>query len=113
VDPEPIRDAFVLCARKLLARGARLGLATHDERLAERCLAEVRAAGLGPDRYEFQVLLGGREELWEKWKAAGSRVRGYRPFGPEWRAYSQRRLRKNPQILRHVVRNALGLGPAR
>jgi proline dehydrogenase len=113
VDPDPIRDAYVLCARKLLARGASLGLATHDEGLADRCLAEVRAAGAGPDRYEFQVLLGVREPLWEKWRAAGSRVRVYVPFGPEWRAYTQRRLRKNPQILRHVLRNALGLGPAR
>ena len=37
--------------------------------------------------------------------AAGTRVRVYVPYGPEWRSYSQRRLRKNPQIVRHVVRN--------
>jgi len=40
-------------------------------------------------------------------------VRVYVPFGPEWRAYSQRRLKKNPQILRHVVRDTLGLGRSR
>jgi proline dehydrogenase len=110
VEPEPIREAFVEIARKLFARGARVGLATHDEGLGERCLAVVRELGVAKERYEFQVLLGVREELWERWKKAGNVVRVYVPFGPEWRAYSQRRLRKNPQILRHVMRDALGLG---
>jgi len=109
VDPEPIREAFVDCARKLLARGASLGFATHDDGLAERCIAEARAARADPESFEFQVLLGVREELWERWKGAGHRVRVYVPFGPEWRAYSLRRLRKNPQILRHVMRGSLGL----
>ncbi len=113
VDPEPIREAYVEIARKLFARGARVGLATHDEGLGARCLAVAREAGVPKDRYEFQVLLGVREELWERWKNAGYVVRVYVPFGPEWRAYSQRRLRKNPQILRHVMRDTLGLGRAK
>jgi len=110
VDAEAIRKAYVECARKLFARGARIGLATHDDGMAERCLTVVRELGVEKQRYEFQVLLGVREELWERWKAGGHVVRVYVPFGPEWRAYSQRRLRKNPQILRHVMRGALGLG---
>ena len=110
VEPEPIRAAYVEIARKLFARGARVGLATHDEGLGERCLEVARELNVAKERYEFQVLLGVREELWERWKRAGHVVRVYVPFGPEWRAYSQRRLRKNPQILRHVVRDTLGLG---
>lgn len=110
VDPEPIRAAYVDCARRLFARGARVALATHDEKLADRCLAVAREMRIEPDRYEFQVLLGVREELWERWKRAGLRVRVYVPYGPEWRAYSQRRLRKNPQMLRHVLRNAVRMG---
>ena len=110
VDPEPIRTAYVECTRRLFARGARVALATHDDGLADRCLAVAREQRVAPDRYEMQVLLGVREELWEKWKNAGLRVRVYVPYGPEWRAYSQRRLRKNPQILRHLMRNAIGVG---
>jgi proline dehydrogenase len=109
VEAEPIRIAFVECARRLFARGARISLATHDEGLADRCLALTRELDVPLDRFEFQVLLGVREELWDKWKRAGHTVRVYVPYGPEWRAYSQRRLRKNPQILRHVIRNAVGL----
>jgi proline dehydrogenase len=109
-EAEPIRAAYVECARLLAARGAKLSLATHDDDLAERCVALLRELERPADSYEFQVLLGVREELWEKWKRAGHRVRVYVPYGPEWRAYSQRRLRKNPQILRHVMRDALRLG---
>jgi proline dehydrogenase len=107
VDPDPIRDANVECSRKLFERGATIGFATHDEVLGERLLALCRALGVTPDRFEFEVLLGVREPLWEAWRDAGHRVRVYVPYGPEWRAYSTRRLRKNPQIFRHVTRDLL------
>ncbi len=110
VEPEPIRAAFVECSRLLFARGARASFATHDERLAERLLELCRAQGIGRERYELQVLLGVREPLWESWRAAGHPVRVYVPYGPEWRAYSTRRLRKNPQIFRHVLRDLLRPG---
>lgn len=107
--PDPIRDAYVECTRTLLERGASVSLATHDERMAARCLAIADELGLGPERYEMQVLLGVREPLWREWRDAGRTVRVYVPYGPEWRAYSTRRLKKNPQIFRHVLRDTLGL----
>lgn len=106
-EPEPIRSAYLEAARLLLARGARVSFATHDEALAERLMALCRSLSVPRRDYEFQVLLGVREPLWHKWRAAGERVRVYVPFGPEWRAYSTRRLRKNPEIFRHVVRDLL------
>jgi proline dehydrogenase len=108
VDPEPIRVAYVDCCRALLARGAFVGFATHDDLLAQRLVALVSELGVPGTGYEFQVLLGVREPLWRTWQAAGHVVRVYVPFGPEWRPYSTRRLRKNPQILRHVLRDLLG-----
>lgn len=109
-EPEPIRTAYVECSRLLLERGDFVAFATHDDVLAERCLREVRARELGSDRYEFQVLLGVQEPLWSHWRDAGHPVRVYVPYGPDWRAYSQRRLRKNPQIFWHVTRDLFGLG---
>ncbi|MBI1382728.1 MAG: hypothetical protein GC161_16765 [Planctomycetaceae bacterium] len=106
-EPEPIRAAFVECARLLAERKAQLSLATHDELLAERVLPELTRRGYGKTDYEFQVLLGVREPLWATWRAAGHTVRVYVPYGPEWRPYSTRRLRKNPQIFRHVMRDTL------
>ena len=104
-ETEPIRRAFVDCTRLLLERGAYVGLATHDDVLADELFGILRAMDLDERRYELQVLLGVRESLWQTWRDAGHPVRVYVPYGPEWRAYSTRRLRKNPQILRHVVRD--------
>jgi proline dehydrogenase len=109
-EPEPIRDAYVACVRQLCKRRTKLSLATHDDVLADRCLAVLREHDYKRDEYEFAVLLGVREELWERWSRAGHIVRVYVPYGPEWRPYSIRRMRKNPAILGHVLRNMVGLG---
>lgn len=106
-EPEAIRDAFLACTRKLFEKGAHVRLATHDGPMAERLIALVEELGVEKERYEFQVLMGVQEQLWNRWRDAGHRVRVYVPYGPEWRAYSTRRLQKNPEIIRHVMRNAL------
>jgi proline dehydrogenase len=106
-DPIRIREAYVQCVQKLVGRNARVCLATHDEFLAEACIGLVQAAGYAKNAYEFQVLLGVREELWSRWSQAGHSVRVYVPYGPDWRAYSLRRMKKNPQIVGHVMRNML------
>lgn len=106
-DPIRIREAFVQCVEKLVGRGARLSLATHDEHLATSCIEILRANERPADSYEFQVLLGVREELWDRWKSDGHTVRVYVPYGPDWQAYSLRRMRKNPQIVGHVMRKML------
>lgn len=104
-EPEPIRVAFLECLKLLIARGAKLSLATHDDGMAARALEMLGELRVPRERFEFQVLLGVREPLWEQWQSAGHRVRVYVPFGPDWRAYSIRRMRKNPQIVGHVMRS--------
>lgn len=102
---EPIRDAFIACTERLWDRGARVRLATHDAVMADRLFELVRARNLPTSEYELQVLLGVQQKLWQRWKSAGHPVRVYVPFGPEWKAYSLRRLAKNPQIMRAIVHN--------
>jgi len=109
-DHAVIRQAFVDCAKQLFARGHRVALATHDDIMAEQVLTHVRSEGIDASRYEFEVLLGVRNALWDQWQSGGHRVRVYVPFGPQWRSYSQRRLRKNPEILGHVMRNFFRAG---
>jgi proline dehydrogenase len=105
VDPQPISAAFFECSRKLFERGAYVSLATHDDTLADQLLEYCRTNEIGQDRYELQVLMGVRERLWQAWKRANEPVRVYVPYGPDWRAYSTRRLKKNPQILQHLMRD--------
>jgi proline dehydrogenase len=108
--PEPIRDAFVQLTELLLTNGHTVAIATHDARLADRVLERQARIGIPDERTYFEVLLGVQEKLWSTWKARGKAVRAYVPYGPQWRAYSQRRLRKNPEILRHLIKATLRLG---
>ena len=50
------------------------------------------------------MLLGVREDLRDKIVAAGHPLRVYIPFGPDWYAYSVRRLRENPQLAGYVLK---------
>ncbi|MDP6761572.1 MAG: proline dehydrogenase family protein [Planctomycetota bacterium] len=106
-DPEPIRAAFVAACERLWRSGARVCLATHDQALGARLILALGKLGRRVEDYEFQVLMGVQEQLWEHWRAAGHPVRVYVPFGPQWRAYSQRRLSHNPDLLKAVVGNLL------
>lgn len=109
---EDIRGAFVACTNELFRRGHKVALATHDESLGARLLHEISEARIASERFSFEVLMGVQEHLWEHWRDAGHRVLVYVPYGPEWRSYSQRRLRKNPEVLRHLLRNAFLPQPA-
>lgn len=106
-DPEPIREAFIACTRKLFERGDHVALATHDGGMAERLLALVEELGVPKERFEFEVLMGIQQPLWAKWRDGGHKVRVYVPYGRCWRAYSTRRLKHNPEIFRNVTRQLL------
>lgn len=107
---DPIRDAFVACAEKLWDRGANVRLATHDAGLADRLFASLNARGIHSQECELQVLLGVQEPLWNRWRLEGRPVRVYVPFGPDWKAYSLRRLTRNPQLMRAVIKNFITPG---
>jgi proline dehydrogenase len=95
-EPAAVRTAYVRALELLLAAGSRLALATHDEWLLGESLRLVEQAGLGPDGYEVQMLLGVREERATRLVADGRRVRVYVPYGVRWYEYSLRRLLENP-----------------
>ena len=63
---------------------------------------------LETSEYEFQMLLGVREDLARRLVADGHRLRIYVPFGQHWYAYSLRRLQENPKIAGYIAADALG-----
>jgi proline dehydrogenase len=106
-DPELIRRNFVLALERMFDLGCYVGIATHDEILVWESLRLIRKHGLEPEQYEFQMLLGVDEQLRSILIDAGHRLRVYVPYGPQWYAYSVRRLRENPQIAGHALRAML------
>jgi proline dehydrogenase len=99
-DPESVRTSFVQCLDALLAAGAHVAAATHDETL-------IRAA-LDRRVPEFQMLLGVREDRARELVAAGHALRVYVPFGDQWYAYSLRRLQENPAMATTIARATIG-----
>lgn len=104
---EAIRFGFVETMSALWEGGAKVAVATHDDWLVSAALREIEERGLGPERYEFQLLLGVREELADELVRGGHTVRIYVPYGRRWYEYSIRRLQENPKIAGYVARDTL------
>ena len=103
-----ISDAFVALTERLLEADAYPGVATHDPDIIERVKASARERGIGPDRFEFQLLFGIRRDLQRQLLADGYRVRVYVPFGTEWYPYFMRRLAERPANVLFVLRSLFG-----
>lgn len=93
---EEVDRSFVELTKTLLAHGNYPGIATHDERMIEATVAFAREEGIGPDRFEFQMLHGVRRDLQTQLVSDGWRVRAYVPFGEHWYPYLMRRLAERP-----------------
>ena len=104
---EAVRFNFVETISALWEGGAKVAVATHDEALAAKALELIGERGLGHERYEFQLLLGVREELADELVRGGHTVRIYVPYGQKWYEYSLRRLQENPKLAGYVARDTL------
>jgi proline dehydrogenase len=102
-DFDEVRANYVRALEALVAQGARVAIATHDEYLLQEAQRIVREAGLSRDRYEFQMLLGVRPDRGDRLVADGHPLRIYVPFGTHWYEYSLRRLQENPKIAGYVA----------
>jgi proline dehydrogenase len=108
VDADEIRSSFNGLLEQLFdGGGARVAIATHDPALVAYAEDMIGKMGVAKERYEFQMLLGVAGTLRRKLVAKGHPLRVYVPFGELWYAYSLRRLRENPNIAGHIVRNLL------
>jgi proline dehydrogenase len=105
---EAVRANYVRGMEELLNAGCYLAIATHDEWLIDEGKRLVADHGLGPDEYEFQMLLGVRPQLGDALIAEGHRLRIYVPFGAHWYEYSLRRLQENPSIAGYIATDTLG-----
>ena len=103
-----VRANYVRCLETLVAQGTYIGIVTHDEHLIGEALRIVQDAGLPPDRYEFQMLLGVSPDRADELVAQGHRLRVYVPYGTHWYEYSVRRLQENPKIAGYVAADAFG-----
>lgn len=100
-----INKNFALVLEEMIRNRAYVGIATHNEDLVWEAMRIIDQHGLKREDYEFQMLLGVDPELRDIILKAGHRLRVYVPFGKQWYAYCIRRLKENPAIARHIIKN--------
>jgi len=103
-DKQAVRDNYMKCLELMLKNGNYVGIATHDKYLIDKSYELIKALNIPKDMFEFQMLLGVREDLRDKINKDGYKVRIYVPFGEDWYKYSIRRLQENPQLAGHIVK---------
>jgi proline dehydrogenase len=103
-DYDAVRANFVRALDELIPTAGTIAVATHDEWLIEQSLRRVSQM----KRYEFQMLLGVREERASKLVREGHRLRIYVPFGEHWYEYSLRRLQENPAMAGTIAKATVG-----
>ena len=96
---------YVRLMRKLLDEGTYPAIATHDPKMLDATVAYARERGVGPERFEFQMLYGIRRDLQRKLVGQGHRLRLYVPYGTAWYPYFMRRLAERPANIAFIVRS--------
>ena len=104
---EEVRANFRKLLRLMLDGGCYPAIATHDDPLVADARALIKERGLRPDQYEFQMLLGVKENLRRRILADGHHLRVYVPFGEDWYGYSTRRLKENPEMAGMIAKAVL------
>ena len=107
---EEVRQNYRDLLDLMLDNGLYVGIATHDEALIQYGLDSVKKRNLKKEEYEFQMLLGVRENRRDEILKLGHNLRVYVPFGVDWYGYSTRRLKENPQMVGHIVKSIFGIG---
>jgi proline dehydrogenase len=102
---QEIRDNYLKILETILKSGNYVGIATHDEYLINEAKKMISELKISKDKFEFQMLLGVREDLRDKINNEGFKIRIYVPFGKDWYPYSVRRLKENPQIAGYVFKS--------
>jgi proline dehydrogenase len=104
---DTVRINFVEAVQALLDLGAYVAVATHDDWVQADVLTLIEERRLAPEEYEFQMLLGVRQDLGDELVREGHRLRIYVPFGRQWYEYSLRRLQENPKIAGYIALDTL------
>ena len=102
-----IRNNFLKLIRLVLEKKSYCGIATHDDFVIEGSKKLITELGLNKKDYEFQMLLGVRENLRDKLVSEGHKMKIYVPFGERWYEYSIRRFKENPNLAGQVLKSIL------
>lgn len=102
-----VDERFKQHIMRLLRHGNYPAIATHDERMLRGARGFAARNGIGPERFEFQMIYGVRRDLQETLVREGYNMRVYVPYGQNWYPYFMRRLAERPANLLFVAKQVL------
>lgn len=101
---DDIRNNYKKLLPLILENGGSMGIATHDDILINFAMNYLKEHKIPKDRYEFQMLLGVRENKRYEILKMGHNMRIYVPFGEDWYGYSTRRLQESPDMASKIFK---------
>lgn len=107
---QEVRDNYLKLLDQIFKDGNYVGIATHDKPLIDAAYARIKNQNIPKEKFEFQMLLGVREDLRDKINSDGYKIRIYVPYGKDWYAYSVRRLKENPSVAGTIAKSFLTFG---
>lgn len=87
-----IREEYLKLMRLMFERGKGFAFGTHDEQLIAEA---IRLNGLHKTDFEFELLMGIRDNKKLELTQQGYKVSEYIPYGKNWRHYSVRRIQEH------------------
>lgn len=104
-DRQGIRDQYCELVQMVLEAKGFAGIATHDIPLIDWSLDYIQKNQVSKANYEFQMLLGVAEKTRADLVKQGHDMRIYVPYGEQWFGYCTRRLKENPKMAGHIIKN--------
>ena len=99
-----IRNNFSKLMLRLFERGRGFAIATHDEKLIHEAIELSRTHHTD---FEFEMLMGIRDQKKIELAEQGYRVAEYIPYGKSWKAYSVRRITEHKSNILLLGRSLL------
>lgn len=98
-----IRMAYKEYAKVLLAKTPYPRIASHDDEIVDWVKDYTKENNISPDKFEFQMLYGLRQNTCEELAKQGYNVRIYVPYGTMWFPYFSRRLKERKENIWFVL----------
>jgi len=104
-DKAHVDRSYIELMHRLFDQGTDPAIAGHDPRMIQEAIRYSHEKGIGPARFEFQMLYGIRRDLQRQVVEQGFRLRVYVPYGAAWYPYFMRRLSERPANVLFVARS--------
>ena len=108
-ESEELAERYRAYARRMIASGHRVSIATHDASIHADVHDYIEAEGLRGQPFEFEVLVGLGDAQIDQLRRWGYPTRVYVVYGSEWYLYVCHRLAEEPARIYQALADIIGI----